>query len=323
MDHHCVWIGQCVGARNQPDFIRFLFFAIATMGLAEKWVWGAGRQLWKTRNASVLYGPSAVQLTLLLVITILNSLVLFTLTILFLRVLYAAGVNETSIETWERERHETLVDRSKKGLVYDNDGNKIRISHQEFPFDVGIWTNLCGAFASSNPLLWFVPFVPTPNDDYGLENEHNLIEDLSLPWPPPDPEKDQRKRKLVQIPPRLAGHASYTEAEVAAFRDRQAQDLRRRGPRKANEDDPFVDQPGAVPRAQASDEDDSDDDSEDEDELQPWEKSWVNGEGDSLADFGVDEDADGSVYVARTSTADGQLDDDVPLAQLIRDRKAQ
>lgn len=64
--------------------------------------------------------------------------------ILLARSLYSLVLNTTTIEAWEIERHETLVRRAKVlgGHLEGPGGVKIRIRKQEFPYDVGIWTNL-------------------------------------------------------------------------------------------------------------------------------------------------------------------------------------
>lgn len=64
--------------------------------------------------------------------------------ILLVRSLYSLALNTTTIESWEIERHETLVRRARimGGQLEGPGGVKIRIRKQEFPFDVGIWTNV-------------------------------------------------------------------------------------------------------------------------------------------------------------------------------------
>lgn len=64
--------------------------------------------------------------------------------ILLARSIYSLVLNTTTIEAWEIERHETLVRRAKVlgGYLEGPGGIKIRIRKQEFPYDVGIWTNV-------------------------------------------------------------------------------------------------------------------------------------------------------------------------------------
>ena len=90
------------------------------------------------------YGPSLIQLAHLLLLVFINSVVLLILTILLLRALWMLAQNQTTIEGWEVERHQTLVRRAKVfgGYLDGPDGIRIRIRKQEFPYDIGIWQNI-------------------------------------------------------------------------------------------------------------------------------------------------------------------------------------
>lgn len=56
------------------------------------------------------------------------------------------------------------------------DGTKIRIVHQEFPWDIGIWSNLCQAMGTWNPVMWLWPLAGSPRAESGLSFKHNEIE---------------------------------------------------------------------------------------------------------------------------------------------------
>jgi len=81
-----------------------------------------------------------------------NSLTLFALAILLIRTLLSLGSNITTIESWEIQRHETLLRRSRHfgGFLEGPDGVKVRITKQEFPYDIGIWKNITQGMGSSN-----------------------------------------------------------------------------------------------------------------------------------------------------------------------------
>jgi palmitoyltransferase len=81
-----------------------------------------------------------------------NSLVLFALTILFLRTIWCLAINTTTIEGWEIERHETLLNRARHagGYLDGPDGVKVRITRQEFPYDIGIWRNIKQGMGTGN-----------------------------------------------------------------------------------------------------------------------------------------------------------------------------
>lgn len=89
----------------------------------------------------------------LFVLFVVNSLTVFALFILLVRSIWALGSNTTTIETWEIERHNTLLRRAKHfgGYLEAPGGLKVRIKRQEFPYDIGIWDNIkAGMGGSSN-----------------------------------------------------------------------------------------------------------------------------------------------------------------------------
>ena len=100
------------------------------------------------------------------------------LIILLGRTLWSMALNITTIEGWEIERHETLLRRARVlgGYLVGPDGNKVQLERQEFPWDIGIWKNLCQAMNSRNPLSWVWPFAKSPSVESGLIFEHNGIE---------------------------------------------------------------------------------------------------------------------------------------------------
>jgi hypothetical protein len=83
---------------------------------------------------------------------IVNPLVLFALTILLVRNMWCLAVNTTTIEGWEIERHETLLNRARHtgGYLDGPDGLKVRIKPQEFPYDIGIWANIKQGMGTGN-----------------------------------------------------------------------------------------------------------------------------------------------------------------------------
>jgi palmitoyltransferase len=228
----------------------------------------------------------------LLVLVVVNSLTLLGLAILLIRAGYSLAINTTMIESWEIERHEALVDRTRRsgGYTYANGGQRMRIEHQEFPYDIGIWKNMCQAMGTNNVLAWFMPFGGSPHIRGAAEWEVNDFEDESKTWPPPDPDKMPRTehRGDEQNLPEY----STPQEEVAAFKKRQQKDHKR------------------WTKLSESDEDGEEEEEEEEyEEGIDGEAGWTNSDGDRLRDYGVDEEAE---IVA---------DDEIPLGELLRRRK--
>ena len=142
-------------------------------------------------------GPSAFQLVHLFLLIVANSIVLFALVILLIRTVWCLAINNTTIEVWEIERHETLLRRARYlgGYLDGPDGAKVHIVRQEFPYDIGIWRNFRQGMGTGNVcfslnstalsslclrigkvLAWCWPFATSPTDESGLHYETNGLE---------------------------------------------------------------------------------------------------------------------------------------------------
>lgn len=101
------------------------------------------------------------QLSHLFLLFVVNSITVLALFILFVRTLYSMLFNITTIESWEIERHETLVRRARVlgGYLDGPAGQKFRIKKQEFPYDVGIFSNMSQAMGGTiNVSLYLLPY---------------------------------------------------------------------------------------------------------------------------------------------------------------------
>ncbi|UPX11799.1 Protein S-acyltransferase [Ascochyta rabiei] len=326
MDHHCPWTANCVSHTTFPHFLRFLFYTSIGLSLLESFLFTRIAHLWSSRELPSYLGPSVFQLGHLFTTLVVNSITLFMLSILLLRNIWCLAVNTTTIEGWEIERHRTLLRRARAfgGYLRTPDGSTLRIKRQEFPFDIGILSNVAQGMGSANPLSWLNPLAPTPPLASGLQFATNGFEDAATTWPPPDPDRAYRRRVNEDGPAFTFRDAQLgTEDTLAAFRARQAQDeVRRRRPfverlERAREEgghglDEYDDD-------EDDDEDDGDVASEEaEDEGRKYgdegegEEGWRNAEGERLQDFGVDEDVE--FY--------DEQEDEIPLSELIAKRQA-
>jgi palmitoyltransferase len=274
--------------------------------MLEHYLWVRAMEIWSQRSLPSYLGPPMWALAHMLVLIVLNSLVLFGLLILFIHAAHSLATNTTMIENWEIERHAALVERARKngGWVYTRGGQKMRIESQEFPYDIGVWKNLVQGMGTWNVLMWFMPFGGAPRIDDAGGYEVNGFEDEDKVWPPPDPEKLGRAWKPTDAIPGgdMKGFSYATlDEHREAFRKRQEADYERqkRG---------FDSQVASGFKNEVMDliDEEAEDGYESENGADvPGNETWTNAEGETLGDFGVDED-----------------EDDIPLGELIRRRKA-
>lgn len=270
------------------------------------------------------------ELSLLFVLVCVNSVTWFAVTVMMVRTAWCLAMNVTTIEGWEIERHQALVQKARTlgGFVYGPGGVKARITKQEFPYDVGIWENIkLGMGGSGNILSWAWPLARTPSIRSGLDFPVNGFEDPSATWPPPDPERLAREARVPASRDAFTfgeDHLSAAE-QMAAFRGRQEEDTRRRrGPGQRPAVDVNVDEASFPGQGEINDESSANpsaspyteyvegvggpgdggvgyDGTHEDHQAQPsmprYQRSWRDGDGQRLEDFGVDEDAEGTVLV--------------------------
>ncbi len=336
MDHHCPWTGNCVSMTTFPHFVRFLVYTnLALLMLGYLLLQRLGK-LWDDRFLPSYLGPSVgtlVSLSLVALVYMATSLALFVMLVTTLR---GWVLNQTMIEMWEQERHEAISRRGGRDWwdIVGPDGDTIRFEKIEFPYDVGFFTNMAQAMGTRLFPLWLVPFAghprvsPPGKGTMGWTWEENGFNRKEGMWPPPDPEKIRRAARGQNQNQHPGAKRDYAqelrdldlgpEARKKAFQERQEQDLKRQ--RKAILAELEEEQGGG--RAAAVVEDDyeqvdpsySDYEGDEVDD-------WADGDGEKLADFGVDEDEVDYDYMAKQDVDED--DEDVPLGELLRRRRAQ
>ncbi|KAI0160483.1 zf-DHHC-domain-containing protein [Xylariaceae sp. FL1272] len=357
MDHHCPWTGNCVSLQTFPHFLRFIIYTNISLWVLLSYLYTRGSHLWSSRHKPAYLGPSVFELVAFTGISLIAGLAALALFILLVTTVKGWALNTTLIESWEIERHEAVLERGGEEWWAAGDGgqeSRNLVEPVEFPYDIGIYANLCSAMGTSNPLLWLFPFYPHPRVakpklraeelvmkletggrglGTGWSYAENGMNDREGLWPPVDPEKVRNKQlwkrrrreedEFRKREPVMPDMDLSPEQEKEAFRRRQERDLQRWRGREEILDE--LEETSAYP---AYPDEKGYGGHEELSRARPAQRivvdegrsGWVNGDGEHLGDYGVDEDAefddDGFVF------ANGEKDDeDVPLAQLIRRRK--
>ncbi|KIW87750.1 uncharacterized protein Z519_11724 [Cladophialophora bantiana CBS 173.52] len=280
------------------------------MGFLEYFLFVRAGVVWENRNLPSYLGPSPSQLVHLLILIIVNTLTIFLVSITFFRTIWGLGANVTTIESWEIERHEQLLRRARAlgGYLDGPDGIRVKIAKQEFPYDIGIWSNIVQGMGTANFLAWFWPFSATPKTS-GLVFETNGFEDPGTTWPPPDPDRMPRLDRSLDSSHNAFVHDHGTLSpyeEMEAFKQRQQADFERRpGYYGVQRRKPFHDRfekDNLVPIK-------NDYVNPADDDSLSGEEGWQDSGGNRLKDYGVDEDVE--FYD----------EDNVPISELLTRRR--
>ncbi|KAK9775440.1 putative Palmitoyltransferase PFA4 [Seiridium cardinale] len=340
MDHHCPWTSNCVSLQTFPHFVRFLVYTNLSLWYMLYLISARFLALWGNRLMPAYLGPTLAQLVWLTVFTFVAGITSLALGILLITTLKGWLFNTTMIEGWEIERHEAVLERRSgrdgedsfwPDSRRDRAGDDVPVDALEFPYDIGLWSNLCAGMGTRNFLAWLWPFAehPTVADNrdgkmtgVGWEYEENGLNDAEGLWAPPDPAKTrhtqvwrQRRREMDEERERFENEGRWArpEDQREAFRQRQQRDLRRWEGKilgeleeLGDEEYDFVDEARAPRGGIVVDE---------------GKQGWVNAEGEHLGDYGVDEDAEFDEPGDADVISDDGDDDDVPLGELVRRRK--
>ncbi|OQD88844.1 hypothetical protein PENANT_c003G08135 [Penicillium antarcticum] len=280
------------------------------MSYLESCLWQRGSFVWKNSNLPSYLGPTLGQLIHLFILFMVNSVTVFALFILLIRSLWSLGTNTTFIESWEIERHATLVRRSRVlgGYLEGPGGIRVQIRKQEYPYDIGIWANVKqGMGGSVNFISWFWPLARSPDRRSGWEYETNDFEEPGVSWPPPDPDRIPMPFNSKLGPNSPQSYANIQQ-EIDAFNRRKAEDMKRFTNSGVQRRKPFHDRYQRDGFTATESDESGTQSSNDSDE---GEESWRNAEGERLRDFGVDEEAE--FYD----------EEDIPLGVLLRQRRQQ
>ena len=312
MDHHCPWTANCVSLTTFPHFLRFLVWTNLSLWYLSYLLFLRFAALWDARKWPSYLGPNLPALIHLAFLGLVCFVTSSALGIMLASTLRGWVLNTTMIEGWEIEKHERFVERRGGGWWDGDDEVDGPPEKVEFPYDIGFFKNMADAMGTKNFLLWFFPLAGGPRisrtgKGSGWEYEENGFNSRRGMWPPPDP--DRHRRAVPGWPGESVDDEgaipmySSTEEDKEAFRRRQEADLRRWERQRA-------DILAELEEVEPYDVDGDDGQVATE---------FKNADGETLRDYGVDEDDEDDEDIPLIRRIDD--DEDIPLGEILRRRR--
>lgn len=149
MDHHCPWTNNCVGHGNTPHFFRFLVWVLVATGTTFVWLWQSAVIFWAGRHEpAYLFRKS--ELAAVIVLLPLDGLVFLAVALLFGKCLVHVIQGKTQIEVWDLDRLDSQFHTERLWLKIRNN---YKLVHQSELPELVSWS-------SARPRKSASPIIP-------------------------------------------------------------------------------------------------------------------------------------------------------------------